>query len=90
MYLAYNEGHLYATNTYMDPAVPDTMLTAKEEGQRLTQECGEIITIFINDQQLYLMAVNVTCVYPERFSQFVSSLGGVHIVMSWLCRKHNG
>ena len=68
----------------MDPADPDTMLTAMEEAQRLTNECGQNVTIFANDQQLYRIAVNITWVYPERFALFISRLGGMNTVMSFV------
>jgi len=37
----------------MNPAHPDSMLTAMTEAQRLMKECGRNITILTNDQQLY-------------------------------------
>ncbi|XP_038064765.1 D(1A) dopamine receptor-like [Patiria miniata] len=66
---------IYTPLIDMDPADPDTMLTAMEEGQRLTQECGQTVTVFTTDQQLYKLAVNVMWAYPERFSQFIPRLG---------------
>lgn len=68
----------------MNPAHPDTMLTAMSEAQRLTKECGQAITILKNDQQLYRVAVNVKWVYPERFSDFIPRLGGMHMLMSFI------
>ena len=68
----------------MDPADPDTMLPAMEEGQRMTNECGQRVTVFKNDQQLYRVAVNITWVYPERFSQLIPRLGGMHNLMSFV------
>ena len=53
---------LYTPLIDMDPADPDTMLTAMEEGQRMTNECGQRVTIFTNDQQLYRVTVNITWV----------------------------
>ena len=41
------------------------------EAQRLTNKCGQSITIFNNDQQLYRVAVNATWVYPDLFTNFV-------------------
>ncbi len=68
----------------MDPADHDTMLTAMMEGQRLTKDCGQSITVFTNDQQLYRVAVDVTWVYPQKFSQFIPRLGGMHTLMSFV------
>ena len=50
----------------------------------MTTECGQTITIFTNDQQLYRVAVNVKWVYPERFTQFIPRLGGMHTLMSFI------
>ena len=52
----------------MNPAHPDSMLTAMTDAQRLMKECKQNITILTNDQQLYRLAVNVKLVYQERFS----------------------
>jgi len=51
----------------MNPAHPDSMLTAMTDAQRLMKECGQNITILTNDQQLYRLAVNVKLVYQEIF-----------------------
>ena len=70
----------------MNPAHPDSMLTAMTEAQRLMKECGQNITILTNDQQLYRLAVSVKLVYQERFSDFIPRLGGMHMFeFYWLC-----
>ena len=57
----------------------------------MSQEWEQTITIFTDDQLLYRVADNVTWVYPERFSQFVPSLGGLHMLMSFIgCVGNNG
>ena len=58
---------LYTPLIDMDHADPDTILTAMEEGQRMTNECGQRVTVFTNDQQLYRVAVNITWVYRNGF-----------------------
>ena len=68
----------------MTPADPDTVMTAMVQTQKLTKECGQEITIFTNDQQLYKVAVNVTWVYRERFSLLIPGLGGMHLLMSFI------
>lgn len=68
----------------MSPADPDTMMTAMVEAQKLTKQCGQQITVFTNDQQLYKVAVNVMWVYPEKFSLFIPRLGGMHMLMSFV------
>ena len=63
---------IYTPLIDMTPADPDTILTAAmTEAQRLTEECGQSVTIFTNDQQLYTLEVNVMWVYPERFHEFI-------------------
>lgn len=66
----------------MVPSDPDTIMTAMVESQRMTRECGQSITVFTNDQQLYKVAVNVMWVYPDLFQSFVPRLGGMHTLMS--------
>ena len=57
----------------MDPADPDIMHTAMEEAMPLASECGQDITMFTNDQQLYRVAVKVMWVYPDRFPEYLDS-----------------
>ena len=68
----------------MTPADSDTMMTAMVQAQKLTKKCGQEITIFTNDQQLYKVAVFVTWVYQERFSLLIPRLGGMHLLMSFI------
>ncbi len=68
----------------MIPSDPDTIMTAMVESQRITNECGQAITVFTNDQQLYRVAVNITWVYPDLFTNFVPRLGGMHFLMSFI------
>ena len=75
---------IYTPLIDMTPADPDTMMTAMVQAQKLTKECGQEITIFTNDQQLYKVAVNVTWVYRERFSLLIPRLGGMHLLMSFI------
>ncbi len=54
------------------------------EFQRMTEECGQTITVFTNDQQLYRVTVNVMWVCPDLFKDFVPHLGGMHTLMSFI------
>ena len=89
--LARNHGHsvkpattaIYTPLIDMTPSDPDTIMAAMIEAQRLTNACGQTITVFTNDQQLYRVAVNVTWVYPRLFTNFVPRLGGMHFIMSF-------
>jgi len=75
----------------MNPAHPDSMLTAMTKAQRLMKECGQTITILTNDQQLYRLAVNVKLVYQDRLSDFIPRLGGMHMFeFYWLCWRIDG
>ena len=75
---------IYTPLIDMDPADSDTMLTAMEEAKRLTYQCGQGVTIFTNDQQLYKIAVHITWMYPDRFQNFIPRLGGMHTLMSFI------
>lgn len=87
-----NQGHsvksatraVYTPLIDMTPSDPDTIMSAMIEAQRLTNECGQAITVFTNDQQLYRVAVNITWVYPELFKNFMPRLGGMHTLMGFI------
>lgn len=63
----------------MSYAEPGTMLISMVEAQRLTNA----YTIFINDQQLYRVAVNKTWVYPDPFQIFIPRLCDMHTIMNF-------
>jgi len=69
----------------MIPAEPDTMKTAIVEAQRLKSLTGQEWTIFTDDQQLYQVAVNITWTDQNVFSMFVPRLGGMHMIMTFVC-----
>lgn len=62
---------IYTPLIDMDPTDSDTMLTAMVEAQQLTNKCGQDVTIFTNDQQLYKVVVHITWAYPDRFANFI-------------------
>ncbi len=68
----------------MPPADPDTMMTALVEAQRITAQTGQEYTVFTCDQQLYRVALDVMWVYPDRFSNVILRLGGMHLLMSFI------
>ena len=74
---------IYTPLINMTLSDPDIMLTAMVESQRLTEGCGQAVTLFTNDQQLYTAAVNIKWVYPELFRNFIPRLGGMHMIMSF-------
>ena len=77
-------GIVYTLFLDMVPAESDTMKTAMVEAQHLTLLTGQEWTIFINDQQLYQVAVNITWVDQSMFAMFVPCLGGMHMMMSFV------
>jgi hypothetical protein len=54
------------------------------EAQRLTNETGQVVTIFTADQQLYRIVVDITWVYPDLFKNFIPKLKGMHMLMSFV------
>lgn len=68
----------------MIPSHPDTMMTSLVEAQRLTKLAGHDFTIFTCDQQLYRVALHITWTFPEKFSNIVLRLGGMHLLMSFI------
>ena len=75
---------IYTPLIDMIPSDPDTVMSTMLEAQRLTNKCGQTITIFTNDQQLYRADVNVTWVYPDLFTNFVPRLGCMHFLMTFI------
>ena len=66
------------------PSDPTTMMTAMVQAQQLTSGCGQAVTVFTADQQLYQVMVDITWVYPELFSNFIQRLGVMHIMMNFI------
>ena len=75
---------IYTLLIDMVPSEPDTIMTAMKEAQKLTLSTGQAFTLFTNDQQLYRVAVHVLWVYPDKFPNFIPSLGGMHTLMSFI------
>jgi hypothetical protein len=63
----------------MTPSDPTTMLTAMLKAHAITTDCGQSITVFTADQQLYHVMVHIRWVYPDLFANFVPRLGGMHL-----------
>ena len=66
------------------PSDPSTVLTTMIEAERITNNAGQSITVFTADQQLYRVVLDVIWTDPERFSNFVPRIGGMHWVMSFI------
>ena len=68
----------------MSPSDPDTMMTVLQEAKRLTNERGQKKVVFTCDRQLYKVAADVKCAYPNDFSNVILRLGGMHMLMSFV------
>ena len=68
----------------MNPADPDTILTSMHKVAAMTEEAGQIYTLFTNDQQLYRITLEMTWWQPEEWQHFVPILGGMHTLMSFV------
>ena len=63
---------------------PSTMLTTMAETARIIQEGGQSVTVFIVDQQLYRVALDILWTYETRITNFVPRIGGLHWVTSFV------
>lgn len=68
----------------MIPSHPDTMMTAMAFAQVNTRNIGQQFVVFTCDLQLYRVALEVQWTYPERFSNVILRLGGMHSLMSFI------
>ena len=68
----------------LKPSDPDTMLTAMEKVQELTNQTGQPFTVLTCDQQLYRIAVQVKWNESDRFRNMYLRLGGMHALMSFV------
>ena len=68
----------------LTPSDPTTIMTAMIEAKRIINITCQKHTIFICDQQLYKLLVDIKWVYPEIFPSFISRLGGLHLLMSFI------
>ena len=50
---------MYTPPIDMDPSDPYKMMKAMTEAKIITSECGQTLTVFTADQQLYQVMVNV-------------------------------
>jgi len=66
------------------PSHPDTIMTAMTEAQQLTHRIGQKFVLFTCDLQLYKVALDVKWAYPDKFSDVIPRLGGMHSLMSFV------
>ena len=66
------------------PSDPSTMMTAMIEAEKLTNEAGQAYTAFTADQQLYHVILDIIWINPQRFSNFLPRIGGMHWLMSFV------
>ena len=60
---------------------PDTMMTSVAFAQVYTRNIGHQCVVFTCDLQLYKVTLEVQWTYPERFSNVILRLGGMHSLM---------
>ena len=68
----------------MIPSHPDTMMTSMAFAQVYTRNIGQQFVVFTCDLQLYGVALEVQWTYPERFSNVILRLGGMHSLLSFV------
>ena len=66
------------------PSHPDTLMTAMVEAQKVTHNADQKFVLFTCDLQLYKVALHVKWAYPEKFSDVIPRLGGMHFLMSFI------
>ena len=66
------------------PSHPDTIMTAMVEAQKVTHNADQNYVLLTCDLQLYKVVLNVKWAYPERFSDVIPRLGGMHFLMSFI------
>ena len=68
----------------MIPSNPDTMMTSMAFAQVYTRNIGQQCVVFTCDLQLYMVTLEVQWTYPERFSNLILRLGGMHSLMIFI------
>ena len=69
---------IYAPLINQTPSDPSTMTTAMIEAEKLTNEASQAYTVFIADQQLYCVVLDIIWTNPQRFYNFIPRIGGIH------------
>ena len=59
-------------------------MTDMIEAEKVTNEAGQAYTVFTADQQLYRVILDVFWTNPQRFSNFIPRIGGMHWLMSFV------
>ena len=68
----------------MVPSYPGIMMTTMMKATRLTNDTEQSFTIFTADQQLFRVMVDTIWVYPDLVTEFISRLGGMQLLMSFV------
>ena len=66
------------------PSDPSTILTAMYDVEKATHQAGQSITVFTCDQQLFRVTLDIMWDDPDRWSDFIPRLGGMHWLMSFI------
>ena len=59
-------------------------MTDMIEAEKVTNEAGQAYTVFTADQQLYRVVLDIIWTNPQRFSNFIPRIGGMHWLMSFV------
>ena len=76
--------HIYIPVIDMIPSHPDTMMTSMTFSQVYTSNIRQQFVVFTCDLLLYRVALEVHWTYPERFSNVILRLEGMHSLMSFI------
>ena len=76
--------HFIRRSTISGASSTDTMMTSMAFAQVYTRNIGQQFVVFTCDLQLYRVALEVQWTYPERFSNVILRLGGMHSLMSFI------
>ena len=68
----------------MYPSDPDTIMTSLTKAQEITNSTGQEFVVFTCDLQLFKEAQKILWTYPDRFSNVVLRVGGMHMLMSFV------
>ena len=60
------------------------MLTTMAEEARITHEAEQSFTVFIANQQLYRLAMDILWTYETQFTNYMTRISGIHWVMRFI------
>ena len=98
------QGHMPVPKTHIiyhplimgKPSNPSTVYTSIIKAKTITAAAGQKFTLYTADQQLFKVALHIKWDNPDKFSDLIPRLGGMHFLMNvigyigtlannWLC-----